>query len=175
MTVLPVSILLAAWSNVPLQLPVANNELTVQALEAVAQITPHPAGQRQIYAPRVSFFLQTRFACKGNAVPVSLSIGIADTLYRHTPVAGERSLLATVEVPAGQIAPINVGDFCVAEREGVGRDLLLPGVATAHVSLRCDVSAPPVLQVTSVPLPLRLTCVPAENQDDSAAADAPTR
>jgi len=175
MSVFLVSIVLAAWSNVPLQLPVANNDLTVQALEAVAQITPHAAGQRQIYAPKMSFSIQTRFACRGNAVPVLLSIGIADTLYRYAPAAGERSLLATVDVPARQIAPINTGDFCVAGRDGVGNDLLLPGVATAQVSLRCDVSAPPVLQSTSVPLPLRLTCAPAEGQDDSVAADPPAR
>jgi hypothetical protein len=175
MSVFLVSIVLAAWSNVPLQLPVANNQLTVQALEAVAQITPHAAGQRQIYAPKLSFSLRTRFACRGNAVPVSLSIGIADTLYRHVPAAGHRSLLATVEVPAGQIAPINIGNFCVAGHNGADNDLLLPGVATAQVSLHCDVSAPPVVQVTSVPLPLRLTCVSVESQDVSAATDPPTR
>ena len=169
------SIALAAWSNVPLQLPVAKNDLTVQAFEAVAQIAPRAAGRRQIYAPKISFSLQTRFACSGNAVPMLLSIGIADTLYRYSPGAGEGSLLATVEVPAKQIAPINIGDFCIAGHDGVGTDLLLPGVATAQVSLRCDISAPPVVQVTSVPLPLRLQCAPAKSQDVSVAADPPTR
>lgn len=175
MSVFLAFIVLAAWSNVPLQLPVANNKLTVQALEAVAQISPHAAGQRQIYAPKLSFSLQTRFACRGNAVPILLSIGIADTLYRHVPAAGERSLLATVEIPARQIAPINIGDFCVAGHDGVGDELLLPGVATAHVSLRCDVSSPPVVQVSSVPLPLRLRCTPAEGQDIPGSAVPPTR
>lgn len=175
MSVFLVSIVLAAWSNVPPQLPVANNELTVQALEAVAQIAPHAAGQRQIYAPKVSFSLRARFACRGNVTPLSLSIGIADTLYRHVPAAGERSLLATVAVPAGQIAPINIGDFCVAGRDRVDSDLLLPAVATAQVTLRCDVSAPPVVQVTSVPLPLRLTCKRANDQDASEVADPLTR
>lgn len=175
MSVFPVSIVLAAWLNVPLQMPVANNELTVQALEAVAQISPHAIGQRQIEAPKVTFSLQTRFACIGNTVPVLLSIGIADTLYRHTPAAGERSLLAVVEVPAEQIAPINIGDFCAAGRENAGDDLLLPGVATAQVSLRCDLSARPVVQVTSVPLPLRLMCAPVKDQEASVSADAPTR
>ena len=159
----------------PLQVPVANNELTVQALEAVAQITPHAAGQRQIRAPKVSFSLRTRFACRGNTVPLSLSIGIADTLFRHVPAAGERSLLATVDVPAGQIAPLNIGDFCVAGHESGDNDLLLPGVATAQVSLRCDVGAPPVLQVTSVSLPLRLQCLPADGQGVSVASDSPAR
>ena len=175
MSVFLVSIVLAAWSNVPPQLPVANNELTVQALEAVAQITPHAKGQRQIVVPKLSFTLRTRFACRGNRTPESLSIGIADTLYRHVPAAGERSLLASVDVPAGQLAPINIGDFCVAGRNRVAGDLLLPGVATAQVSLRCDVSAPPVLQVTSVPLPLRVKCMPAGAQDASVAADEPPR
>ena len=175
MSVFPASIVLAAWLNVPPQMPVAMNELTVQALEAVAQITPHAAGQRQITAPQVSFSLQTRFACMGNGVPMLLSIGIADTLYRHNPAAGERSLLVVVEVPAKQIAPINIGDFCVAGLGSVGDDLLLPGVATAQVSLRCDLSAPPAVQVTSVPLPLRLTCAPNDDQDASASAAPPTR
>jgi hypothetical protein len=175
MSVFIVSIVLAAWSNVPVQLPVANNELTVQALEAVAQITPHAAAQRQIYVPELSFSLQTRFACRGNAVPLLLSIGIADTLYRYAPAAGERSLLATVDVPAKQIAPINIGDFCVAGDDDVSDDLLLPGVATAQVALRCDVGSPPVVQVASVPLPLRLKCAPADDQDISVAADPPTR
>lgn len=166
---------MVAWLNVPQQMPVARNELTVQAVEAVAQIAPRQAGQRQIEVPQVSFSLQTRFACMGNAVPELLSIGIADTLYRHVPVEGQRSLLAIIEVPAKQIAPVNIGNFCVAGGTSATAELLLPGIATAQVSLRCDRHAPPILQVTSVPLPLRLICAPTDNQDKSGAVDSPTR
>ena len=171
-----IPIVIAAWFNVPQQLPVARNELKVQAVEAVAQIAPHAPGQRQIEAPKVTFSLHARFACMGDTLPRSLSIGIADTMYRHVPVAGQRSLLAVIEVPAKQIAPINVGDFCVVDGAVAGDDLLLPAIATAHVSLHCDPIAPPVMQVTSVPLPLRLICAPTDDQDPSSiAADSPTR
>lgn len=170
-----ISVVLAAWSNVPQQMPVARNELTVQAVEAVAQIAPRPARHRQIDLPTISFSVKTRFACMGNTLPELLSIGIADTLFRHVPAAGQRSLLAVVEVPAEQIAPINIGNFCVADDTSVGTDLLLPGIATAQVSLRCDLSTPPILQLTSVPLPLRLICAPTDDQDKSVAVDSATR
>ena len=176
MIAFPTFIIMSAWLNVPQQMPVARNELTVQAVEAVAQISPRARSQRQIETPKVSFSLQVQFACMGDATPQLLSIGISDTLYRHIPVAGQRSLLASVEVPPEQIAPINVGDFCIAEPTGTGNTLLVPGVATAQVSLRCDRNAPPAMQVTSVPLPLRLICTQTDDQGESAAVvDSPTR
>jgi hypothetical protein len=173
MIAFPISIVMAAWLNVPQQMPVARNELTVQALEAVAQISPHAPAQRQIKTPEVSFSLQIRFACMGDATPQLLSVGIADTLYRHVPVTGQRTLLARVDVPSEQIAPINIGDFCVAGRIGTNNALRLPGVATAQVSLRCDRKAPPVIQATSVALPLRLVC--KQPDDQGTAADSPAR
>ena len=172
MNILPALLIMTAWSGVPPQLPVARAVLAVQAIEAVAQITPHALGRRQVVVPTTSFSLQTRFACAGSAVPTLLSIGIADTLYRHVPLDNERFRLAEVEVPAKQIAPVNVGSFCVAGRASKGDNLLLPGVASAQISLRCDLNTRSAVKVTSVPLPLRLICVPEPDQDEPAAVDS---
>lgn len=166
---------MTAWSGVPPQLPVARAILAVQATEAVAQITPHAVGQRQIVLPTVSFSVQIRFACAGSAVPTLLSVGIADTLYRHAPLDGERSRLAIVEVPSKQIAPVNIGSFCVAGRASKGDDLLLPGVASAQVSLRCNLNTRSTRKVASVPLPLRLICEPGRDQGVPAVFDSPPR
>jgi hypothetical protein len=164
------STLLAAGLGVMPFLPGVADKLTVQALEAVAQITPQAADERQIQAPPVTFALRVDFGCAGDAA-ASLGFGIADTHYRHVPQDGDAAFLAVIEVPAEQIAPLTTGDFCVAGSAEDQAALLLPGVATAQVALRCTSGERTTMRITSAALPLRLTCAVGADQDAPPASD----
>jgi hypothetical protein len=161
---------LAAGLGVMPILPGATDKLTVQALEAVAQITPHAAGERQIQAPSLSFALRVDFGCASDAA-ASLSFGIADTHYRHVPKDTDGAFLAVIDVSAEQIAPITTGDFCVAGSAGKQADLLLHGVATAQVALRCTSGEGTAMRITSAALPLRLECTVGVDQDAPPASE----
>ena len=165
-----VSTLLAAGLGVMSFLPGATDKLTVQALEAVTQITPHAAGERQIQAPPLTFSLRVDFGCADDAA-ASLSFGIADTHYRHVPQDGDAAFLAVIEVSAEQIAPITTGNFCVAGSAEDETALLLHGVATAQVALRCTSGERTAMRITSAALPLRLVCAVGVDQDAPPASD----
>lgn len=168
------SILLAAGLGVMPLLPGTTDNLTVQALEAVTQITPHAAGERQIQAPSLSFSLRVDFGCAGDAA-ASLSFGIADTHYRYVPQDGDTALLAVIQVSAEQIAPIAAGDFCIAGSTADQAALLLHGVATAQVALRCTAGERTTMRITSAALPLRMVCAGDVNQDSSPPSNSPAR
>ncbi len=164
------STLLAAGLGVMPFLPGAADKLTVQALEAVTQITPHAAGERQIQAPPLTFSLRVDFGCAGDAA-ASLSIGIADTHYRHVPQDGDAAFLAVIEVSAEQMAPITTGNFCVAGSAEDQATLLLHGVATAQVALRCTSGERTAMRITSAALPLRLVCAVGVDQGAPPTSD----
>ena len=164
------SILLAAGLGVIPLLPGATDKLTVQALEAVTQITPHAAGERKIHTPSLTFSLRVDFGCANDAA-ASLSFGIADTHYRHVPQDGDAAFLAVIEVAAEQLAPITTGNFCVVGSAEDRATLLLHGVATAQVALRCTSGEHTAMRITSTALPLRLICAAGVDQEATPASD----
>lgn len=167
---LSVSLMLAASLGALPFLPGATDKLTVQPLEAVTQIAPHAAGERKIHAPSLAFSLRVDFSCANDA-NASLSVGIADTHYRHVPRDGETALLAVVEVAAEQLAPITTGNYCVVGSAEDGSTLLLQGVATAQVALRCTSGNQTVMRITSAALPLRLICAASADQEVTPASN----
>jgi len=163
------SILFAAGlGGIPL-LPGATDQLKVQALEVVTQIAPHAAGEQKIHTPSLSFSLRVDFSCANDAA-ASLSFGISDTHYRYVPQDGDAAFLAVIEVAAEQIAPISAGNFCVVGSAEDRATLLLHGVATAQVALRCTAGEHTAMRITSTALPLRLVCAAAVDQEALPAA-----
>ena len=170
MNALLASILLAAGLGAMPLLPGATDKLTVQALEAVTQIAPHAAGERKIHTPSLTFSLRVDFGCANDAA-ASLSFGITDTHFRHVPQDGDTAFLEVIEVSAEQIAPIATGDFCVVGSAEDRATLLLHGVATAQVALRCTSGEHTVMRITSTALPLRLICAASVDQEAPTASD----
>ncbi len=165
------SILLAAFfGGLPLH-DRSDDLLTVHVNAAEAQITPRMPDQRADYGESVSFSLQADFRCRDDAAAKSIVVSISDTLYRHVPAAGEKSMLATIVVPGEQIAPAETGAFCTDADFEDGEFLLLPAVATAQVSLRCQLDALSTIRFVSAPLPLRLVCRGQAADQDASIPD----
>jgi hypothetical protein len=164
---LRVPILLAAYLAGTLNTASADSLLTVHANEASAQIEPREQGQ--ITLPSLDLSLIAAFACPADAEAESVTISVADTHKRYGPeeLANTTVLEVSVNVPAGQIAPIASAEFCHDGGPVDERELLVAGVATAHVSLRCRGQTGSSVDFASVALPLRLHCLSEENQDSS--------
>lgn len=164
---LRVPILLAACLGSTLNTASADGLLTVHANEASAQIEAREQGQ--ITLPSLDLSLIAAFACPADAEAESVTISVADTHKRYGPedLADTTALEVSVNVPAGQIAPIASAEFCHEGGPVDESELLVPGVATAHVSLRCRSESGSWIDFASVALPLRLHCLSEENQDSS--------
>lgn len=147
-----------------------DDQLTVRATIVETEIGPIDSERRRLYLPSLTFSLQARFACASPEAVASLNVSVADTHKRFEPGDGEQSIDATIDVPRRQIAPVATGEFCLEGAPGGLRELVLPGVATAQVSLRCQSGDLAAVSYSSVPLPVRLECKTASDQDSAPAA-----
>ncbi len=161
----------ALWLAWLMQPAFADAELAAYASEARAEIAPL-ADSRSIRLPPLDFSVRAEFDCPDGSVAESVTISIADAHERFAPKEGDTSLDAMITVPANQIAPISAGDFCADDNTAV-EELLLAGVATAQLSLRCAAEGARSVRFASLKLPLRLVCKAA--QDPSAEVPSPAR
>jgi len=164
---LRVPVLFAACLGIATRIAVADSLLTLHANEATAQIEPREQGQ--IVLPSLDVSLLATFDCPADDEAESVTVSVADTLRRYglEEIANTTTLEASISVPAGQIAPISSAEFCRNDATPDERGLLVPGAATAHVSLRCRGESQSSLYFASVALPLRLYCKSEGNQDSS--------
>ena len=161
-------------------------ELQVQTALASVEITPGRAGRRSLQLPSLEFDLPVAYGCPVGYAPASLSIAVADTRETLTAIelgAANGNATVRLEIPADQLPPLVVADFCTAD--GPSADTVLvervvEGFLSAAASLRCDADvnpdavdetgseAPPMSQSSyaTTPLNVSLICEPPESEDD---------
>lgn len=166
---LRVPILLAACLCVTTEFAAADAVLTLHANEASVQLAPRERGPQQISLPSLEFSLVASLACPSGTDVQSVTASIADTHKRFEPdeIADKTAFDVRISVPASQVAPVSVDDFCITGGSDNEKGLLVPGVATAQISLRCRSEDKSSVYFTSAVLPLRLHCVTNENQESS--------
>ncbi len=148
----------------------ADVELTLHVNEASTQIEPHNQLDTQVRLPSLEVSLLARFNCPPDAVAHSITVSVADSHRRYgtEEIADADMLEISIDVPATQIAPVSLTNFCV---EGIPMKeafVVLHGVATAQVSLHCRKQSDASLHFASAALPLRLFCGGDDNQVSSA-------
>lgn len=96
---------------------VPRDVLSVSAEPPVVTVKPHEAGRRALSLPTLEYRFDIATECDGDRTPKSLSINIADTrlALSAAKLADDARQEITLTVPAAQIAPIVVNDFCVIE------------------------------------------------------------
>jgi len=153
----------------------ADSVLNVKAKEAKALIQPRDAQQQHVSLPALDVAVLATMACPLGANAESLTVSVSDT-HRYfsadllsDPLSDNAPLEAALSVPADQLAPVAIPDFCVSGEQSDDEELELPGIATAHISLRClgDDDSRSV-HFSSVSVPVRLYCR-AEGDPDSSA------
>ena len=77
---------------------------------------------------------------------------------------GKRSAEILLTVPARQLALAASHGFCIDGDDETADELLVPGLATANASLRCESDSGVAVHYASAPLRVRLRC--ARNPDD---------
>jgi hypothetical protein len=134
--------------------------LGVQADPAAAVIKPLAEGRKFIRPPALEFPLRIDAICDANAEIASISISIADTQKTLTTAdLGEAEPIVTrISIPARQVSPIAVENFCSLESSAAGDKLIVKDALTAHVSLRCTSEAAESITYVSRALDVMLHC-----------------
>jgi hypothetical protein len=139
------------------------DRLIVTSEPAVASISHQSGSRNLIRLPELEFPLRISAQCGTGRVPESVSISIADT---GTTISGEdlpvaAALETSVRVASGQIAPIAIQGFCVADTVS-DRELLVATALTAQVSLRCASDDEQTIVFRAQALDVLLSCEMSE-------------
>lgn len=147
----------------------ADNTLTLHANETSTQIEPHDHFDTQVRLPSLDVSLLASFNCPRDAQAHSITVSVADSHKRYGPdeIADAETLEISVNVPAAQIGPVSLGNFCVDGAPIEEASLLLHSIATAQVSLQCRNQLDASVHFASAALPLRLFCMADEDQVSS--------
>lgn len=155
--------LLAAILSPAMALSADGAAMTVLAKESIARVEPGDAKQREVRLPALDVAVVASIECPGNATATSLIVSVSDTHHYFGPkvLADAVTLEAAFEVPARQLAPVVIPEFCVRGAPDDDQSLKLNGVATAQLSMRCsDENDASSIHFTSVQIPVRLYCLP---------------
>lgn len=166
-----IPLLLTALLSFTPAIVAADTMLTVQAKETVAQIERRSMDHPHTRLPTLELSLRAAFACPGETMADSLTVSVSDTHRRYgaEEIANTSEFVASLRVPAEQLAPISAPGFCIDGAPIDKDDLLLAGFATAQVSLRChSETESSSVHFASVALPLRLHCLAVGDQDSLA-------
>lgn len=169
------------------------DRLEISAEPPVVPVSATAPGRRFIELPSLEYRFDVQAACRDDRTPRSLSINIADS--RLALSGGDLESHAAKElvltVPARQLAPIAVDDFCVAgpvveggtaggpAANGAGgvsvedpaprRLLTVPAVVSAQASLVCGGDSGSDISYVTQPLAVTLACMtPAAAIPESA-------
>lgn len=160
------------------------DRLELSAEPPVVPVSATAPGRRFIELPTLEYRFEVQTACGGERAPRSLMINIADSRLALSGAALESGAAdaLVLSIPARQLAPIAVDDFCVAgtaviEPDGLSpaaadpaprRLLTVPAVVSAQASLVCDGENGSHISYVTQPLAVTLACVPPAASVESA-------
>jgi hypothetical protein len=169
-----------------------SDSLTISAAAPVVSVSQHPPGRYFLSLPTLKYTFEVGTVCSGEAKPQSLSINIADS--RRTLSAPELDVNGThkvlLAVPAQQLAPIAIDQFCVYDMTDA-ISIVEPEIAaaaplaeparitvgaalSAHVSLLCSDDSSKQITYVTRPLDVTLACdtvtLPGNAMDPAASS-----
>lgn len=147
------------------------HSLFVSAAAAKVEVTPRSGRRASIVLPAIEYVFSVNALCATSFEPKSVSVTVADSrsfLGPNELVGADVAPEVRLTVPASQIAPLIVADFCIAasDQEAVpadgpaatGESMTVPATLSASASLLCVSEGKQELLYTTTPLDVTLTC-----------------
>jgi hypothetical protein len=161
--------LLIATAYVPTA--VAGESVVIAAKEAAIVVTPRSANLPLIELPALEFDLRAAIRCAGT--PASLTLSVADTFTTlgQDAITDKRAANVILTVPAPQLSLAASRSFCLEDDLASADELLVPGLATAHASLRCNNENGVTVHFASASLQVRLRCHGPSAEDQESSSD----
>lgn len=139
-------------------------ELVVSANTPDVEVSTRPAGRNFMRLPTLRYEFVLTANCPGILSARSVSLSIADTrvaVGQDEITAGSR-LEMSVAVPATQIAPIAVEDFCAPDDREAGQNepatLRIPSILSVQAALTCGDEESSEVTYVSESLDVLLRC-----------------
>lgn len=155
------SLLLALVVPASVAWPDDQARLGVEVSPALAQIQPAFEGRRFVRLPALDYEFGIEADCAADHNVKSVSISIADTrkTLSGNDFPAEGPADTTITLPAPQIPPLTIDAVCAEPPPADGDEpLVVRGVATAQVSLRCAGPEGETITYSSRSLDVTLTC-----------------
>lgn len=156
-----------------LGLPVLSSagELEIAASTPDVEVSTRAAGRNFMQLPSLRYDMVLATSCPERFSARALSLSIADT--RIALDAGNMSdgppFEVSISVPAAQIAPVAVEDFCTEDDgeapDSVAQTLTIPSLLSAQAALTCTSDESTEITYASASLDVLLRCAPDEAQD----------
>ncbi len=152
-----------------------DSTLTILADTPAAAIQASKANKKFVELPTLEFAFEIHASCLHNRKPTSLLLSVADT--RKTldadDFASGSPVTMTLRIPAAQMGPIAVEDFCHIDSDtNTTQQLTISAALSAHASLRCEGETDQKVLYVSEPLDVALTCEqPVQAQADDLSID----
>lgn len=153
----------------------ADDALSVRADAPLIPLTERASGRQQVQLPTLEYLFEIQVRCRAGWLPDALMLSVADT--RKSLAASEIVENGLTEIrmriPSGQLPPLYVEDFCVANNNGDSRRsdndslrLTIPGALSVQVSLSCLNDENSNVTYVSRPLDVSLVCERTSAEDD---------
>ncbi|MDG2377127.1 MAG: hypothetical protein P8M18_12345 [Woeseiaceae bacterium] len=146
-------------------------ELSLSASTPNVSVSARPAGRNFMRLPSLRYEFVVESHCPEGLSPETLSLSIADTrVTRNQEDIAYAATSLSVDVPASQIGPVAVEQFCTVESidQKGSQSLRLSSVLSAQSSLLCVGDAGNDMTYTSASLDVVLQC-----EDDEEAEIEP--
>jgi len=159
---------------------VPDSSLVIVADTPTASIQPRQTNRKFIRLPSLEYVFEIRAHCLLNSNPTSLLLSVADTRksLHATDISSGSPIEVALRIPAAQIGPIAVEDFChIADEPVAGNntttdELTISAALSAHISLRCESESDQKVTYVSRPLDVNLICErPDQAQRDELLID----
>lgn len=160
----PVSVLIAVTACGPAH---GKDSLSVVVNSPTVSVAPTNPGQKFMRLPTLEYIFAVRAKCADGRSPKSLSLNVADS---RRSLAAEQIVSngpteISLKIPASQIAPLVVEDFCVAASEENGgpasdaqTQVSIPSALSAQASLLCEGESDKTMTYVSRTLDVSLVC-----------------
>ena len=167
-------VLSCALSGFPTQC-LAENSLLLAADTPSATVDQSSSRRNFLRLPELDYVFRVDAHCDESLEPQSLLVSVADTRksFDANVLADGEAIEFSLKIPASQIAPVAINDFCTAddERHEYSDDrIAIPAALSAQASLRCASESAEQTVYASTPLDVEIVCR-SEEEEETVAED----
>jgi hypothetical protein len=154
----------------------ARDFLSVVANAPAVPLVPRDPGRDFVRLPALEFKFEIHTYCADSRLPESLSLNVADTRksLRADKIVNDGPTEISLKIPASQIAPLVVEDFCIVQLEengdrisAVPMQITIPAALSAQASLLCASDEDEAMTYVSRTLDVSLVCNEPANDNES--------
>jgi hypothetical protein len=153
--------------------PAAGKDSLVVAADApLVALVPRDPGRHFVRLPTLEYKFEIRTHCSDGRSAESLSLSVADT-RKSLPareIISDGPTEIRLRIPASQIAPIVIEDFCIVQLAEDGdrtgeapTQIVFPAALSAQASLLCAGDEDKAMTYASRTLDVSLVCEPVAN------------